>query len=375
MNKAWLLTVFGVSFTLMAILKTHELKSLRPFFKSDPVLKLRNFHSARQKVPAQKIELLELWESILTGRSAPLSRLTKETYQKLGLKHVFTPSGFHLSALVAPMVFFLRSRRQKLGLLVSIGGVLSFVPGFAALKRMILIKGLQLHFGLKTGFISALFLDVLFGSFQDSPLSFTYSFLFLGLIYSGAGKLTLALLFFLAQLLIAYFQGALISPLLLFWCPLLNLCFSLCLPLLFLLSFPLLDWQLQLGLGILSVVQQIIGVAVTTLALLPLFEVHLGVLLLCLLRSRRSLCLLLLLSSATLNRETTRPPALGTYEGNTGTKLLCRLDLHGGVWRHNCKKRRKRDQHHGTLYGKLPAVRLERTTSAMEERRKLILKT
>src|SRR5690606_13223199 len=112
-------------------------------------------------------DLLKLWESILTGRSAPLAKWMKERYQTLGLNHLFTPSGFHISAVLFPFMKLIKGHYYQLLMLLLLAGGVLFLPGMSALKRMLLIKINQKILGQHLGFAGALFLDVLFGSFQE----------------------------------------------------------------------------------------------------------------------------------------------------------------------------------------------------------------
>ena len=93
MNRRWLLIILGISCTLLALLKQFELASLKPFYKPERTIKIERFAEAKQRLSQGEQELLELWESMLTGRSAPLNKWMKSQYQQLGLNHLFTPSG------------------------------------------------------------------------------------------------------------------------------------------------------------------------------------------------------------------------------------------------------------------------------------------
>jgi hypothetical protein len=285
--------------------------------RAERTLKIEKFGQAKKGLSLEDQELVELWESMLTGRSAPLSRWMRERYQQLGLKHLFTPSGFHLSAVLLPFLKISNSLRYHLLLLTLIGLLLLFLPGLGALKRMVLIKGNQKLWGLKSGFVLALLLDMLWGSFQSSALSFSYSFLFLGIIYSGARGVGLIFWFFIAQIILSYFQGSAISPLLFLFSPILSFAFGLAMPVLFLLAIPLWNWQLHLGLMVLKSLQSLVDIAAYFLQFVPTWEIHAGVFLiisLFVLRCWRSLFLFTLLLSNSLNLDLKRTPTMGSYE-------------------------------------------------------------
>lgn len=361
MNRTWLLSILALSFLLLAILKAHHLRSVGPFYKADRVLKLKSFEKARAFTDKNEIELLELWESILTGRSAPLSKLMKEHYKTLGLNHIFTPSGFHLSAVLFPFMKLLKTNHAQLAALVIVGVLISFLPGLGALKRMVLIKGGQKLTSLKFGFITALLLDILFGTFQDSALSFTYSFLFLGIIYGGAEGLLLVIWFFFGQMLIAYFQGNDISPLLLLFSPLLNLAFASVMPILFLLSFPLWEWQVHSGLFLLKQVQCLVEICARISLHSPTIEIHLMTLLIAFLILKRSWKFTIagiVFFSSSLNPDYSRAPGISRMEFVPHGKIVkriyrekdvsvyfedgrCKMKLVRGFWYENCSPRRR----------------------------------
>lgn len=356
MNRTHLYSFILISISLMAILGTHTQRSLRPHFRTERVIKLKSFEAAREKVSKEDLEILKLWESILTGRSAPLSRMIKEHYQSLGLNHIFTPSGFHLSAVLFPFMKILPNVSFQLYFLLFVGLAVSFLPGLMALKRMVLIKTNQKLLGMKAGFISGLFLDMLFGSFQSGALSFTYSLLFLSIIYSGANGVGLIIWFFIGQLIVAYFQGNDISPLILVFSPLINLAFTFAMPLLFILAIPLWNWQLKIGLYLLGGIQKVVIWFSDLSSSLPLIEVHsfLLLLVLCLVIRKYKIILIgVLIFSNSLNSEHSRFPSMPSKDFVPTGKVLetiyrekdvvvkfqdgrCRMKLIQGLWWENC---------------------------------------
>jgi hypothetical protein len=355
MNKTWLQSILLISMVLLGILKAHELKSLSPYFKSDPVIKIKAFTEARSRIDKADLEHLKLWESILTGRSAPLSRLLKEKYKSLGLNHLFTPSGFHLSAVLFPFLKVIKGKYYFF-ILILLGSGLYFLPGLTALKRMLTIKTHQEIFGTHLGFCLALMADMLFGSFQEGALSFTYSFLFIGIIYSGLESFALIVWFFFAQIILAYFQNADISPILLLASPILNLCFGFVMPLLFILAFPLWDWQLSTGIQIIKSLQYFVGFFSTLSLKLPMIEIHFIVLIavgFLVFRKYKLVLLSVCFLSSSLNLDRESIPSLASKEfvpqGNTIETFYrekdvlvyfrdgkCKMKLVQGFWFENC---------------------------------------
>lgn len=356
MNRTLLYSFILISISLMAILGTHTQRSLRPHFRAERVIKLKSFEAAREKISKEELEILKLWESILTGRSAPLSKMIKEHYQSLGLNHIFTPSGFHLSAVLFPFMKILPKVSYQFYFLLAVGLAVSFLPGLLALKRMVIIKSTQKLLGMKTGFIGGLILDMLFGSFQSGALSFTYSLLFLSIIYSGAKGIGLILWFFIGQLIVAYYQGNDISPLILVFSPLINLAFTFAMPLLFLLAFPLWDWQLRIGIYILGGIQKFVIGFSDLSSSLPLIEVHAFLLLLVffvVIRRFKIILFGILVFSNSLNSDHARFPSMPSKEFVPAGKVLetiyrekdvvvkfqdgkCRMKLVQGIWWENC---------------------------------------
>lgn len=325
MNKNWVIWVFVLSIFLIGTQKSFELRQLSPYFHPEKSLKFAHFERAKKNIQGSDLELLKLWESMLTGRSAPLSKWTKQRYRLLGLNHIFTPSGFHLSAVMLPFLRILKGQRSQLILLLLLGVGMLFVPGQGALKRMVSIKSHQKIFGTGLGFCLALFMDMLMGTFQNSPLSFTYSFLFLGIIYSGARGPGLFFWFFLAQGLLAYFQSQSISALLIFVAPFLNFSFSIAMPLLFLLAFPLWSWQLKSGLLIMKTLQFFVDVSAHLVQCFPLLDMNVGLLAIaCLFTIKRwkSTAFLVMFLSFHLNEGRPEKLSLSRYEYVPNGRLI-----------------------------------------------------
>jgi hypothetical protein len=317
MNKLWLPFIFGMTFFILGAIKERDECSLSTYYRADRVIKIKRFDEIKKTLTPKDQELFELWESMLTGRTAPLSRWIKERYKLLALNHLFTPSGFHLSAVLLPIFKLIKNTRIQLMFMMTIGLGLFWVPGMGALKRMVLIKSHQKIFGLKTGFFMALLLDIFFGSFQDSTLSFTYSFLFLGIIYSGSSRVALIFLIFAGQMTIAFFQGNQVSPLLIILSPILNLCFGFLMPALFALAIPMWGWQVKSALFLLNALQWIVDLSAHAVSLFPFWEIHCVTLITfyCLFTNRRkTFYLLLFILSNTLNPSMSKVPSAASYE-------------------------------------------------------------
>jgi hypothetical protein len=317
MKKSWLLIILLLSLGLMLIHRSHEIQQLQSFIPMQKVHKLKHFAKVKTGLSHQDQDLLEIWESMLTGNTRPLNKVIKEDFSRLGLRHLFTPSGLHLTALLYPTLKIFRGQKMQVLILTLLAFIFFPLSGFVALKRMVCIKWLQKFVGYREGFIFALLLDLLFGSFQVHALSFTYSFLFLGIMYSGVKCLGRVFWFFIGQSIIAFSQGIFIAPLLIIFSPVISFLFVLVLPVLFLLSFPLWDWQLETGLSLLRILLKTVSLSAEISSFIPSWEMHSGMLMLigfCVFRKSYSFLLTLIFMSSSLNLDLKRSPSPSSYE-------------------------------------------------------------
>lgn len=360
MSKLWPVLTLTVAFFLLASLKQHEISLISPYLRPSKVFIPQSFRDSAKVVEKDKIEALGIWESLLFGKSKHIKKETSEVYRKLGLLHLFTPSGFHLSAILFPLFWVLRSKKKKIITLLALAISFSFLPGLGALKRMLMIKIQQNFWGQKIGFILGSVIDILFGSFQSSPLSFSYSFLFLSFIYGGRKGVGLVIWFFLGQLLISYFQGGTVSPLLILLSPIMNFAFTLLLPILLICSFPLVPLQLDAGIFLTSIVHKLISSFYEIVVIFPSIEIT-GMVLLGLAffmtKFFKTSLIILILLSANLNSDYERSPQWSSNEFSSKGKITkriyskdnvviyfeegsCRLKLVRGFWWENCSLRK-----------------------------------
>lgn len=152
-------------------------------------LKYGHHQRILNKLPQDQKKYFNLLVAFTVGDTSGLKNL-KSGYKKLGLVHLFTPSGFHFQAILYLFSFSLLKRWKKLLLLFSV--LIFFLPGFEALKRIVALKNVELHPKwtptiLKNRYVLFLVIFALFfllGDFARNPLSFSFSFLFLGVIYA-----------------------------------------------------------------------------------------------------------------------------------------------------------------------------------------------
>ena len=116
----------------------------------------------------------------------PRKKDLRVAIKNLHIYHLFTPSGLHLSSLLWFLSFFSLKRMALFGLLP----LVVLLDGFLAFKRVYFIKFIGELLQVKKVYIDSryifffVFLLEFIFRIHLSPLSFTYSFLFLGIIYS-----------------------------------------------------------------------------------------------------------------------------------------------------------------------------------------------
>jgi hypothetical protein len=156
----------------------------------------------------------------ITGHEPYRQNELKQSLRNLGLIHLLTPSGLHLSSLFILI--------KKWRILYPICLFSLFLPGLYSLKRVAIIKTFRSFLPLKVSFILSFCIDLLFGNFINSPISFSLSFLFLGIIIFIRKNLWLH--FFIGQMIVSLFFEQSISILALFISPLLTFIFSCAFP-------------------------------------------------------------------------------------------------------------------------------------------------
>ncbi|HAZ14235.1 MAG: hypothetical protein A2X86_10080 [Bdellovibrionales bacterium GWA2_49_15] len=179
---------------------------------------------------------IALWKAFLWGDTQDLHPRLRLAIRELNLPHLFTPSGLHLWALRlagSPLELALYSLHPWPHALYQ--GFLCLFPfafeGLYALKRMALfhLVLLVLHVWAKRKkkkldlfiiFLAVFAVDFIFGTYQQGPLSFCLSFLFLGSIFASIphGKTWIYLIG--AQIFLATMQGRPITTMALLISPL-----------------------------------------------------------------------------------------------------------------------------------------------------------
>lgn len=230
-QQQWLQLTLLASILLLGLTLGHEKLALNRPYKWSPAIKL-------PYSPGLSVDSSSFWEATLNGNSRAISKTTKEELKALGLAHIYTPSGLHLSLILNPAFFFIKStliRSTVLGLLLILSTL--YIPSWGAVKRVLELKFSQsllspLQIESKFVFLIVMFFDLIFGTYQDGSLSFCFSFMFLAMIYARMNFLVSAWWFFIAQIIIAIFleQSFFLTNIIV--TPLLTLIFSAIFPLL-----------------------------------------------------------------------------------------------------------------------------------------------
>lgn len=160
-----------------------------------------------------------LW-AFLTGQQSGITPKTKSDFQDLELGFLFSPSAIHFSALMALIFFIVKKFKNKkinksIKLLILL---LAFMLPYLAIKRIVLFRLLfwaQSLFKLKRRvpvealFLATFLLSFLLGHYQESPLGFSLSFLYIGTFIAlrNEARKTILLGLFSTHLIICFFNG------------------------------------------------------------------------------------------------------------------------------------------------------------------------
>ncbi|MCB9094470.1 MAG: hypothetical protein H6621_05305 [Halobacteriovoraceae bacterium] len=226
------LFVLIASFTLFSFQCKKAQLAIHPYIRPAPTLPPHWGSS-------QPGQLGALERAFLLGDKKRLEKAKLKIYKELNLLHLFTPSGLHFYPFAQLFSFFLNPHwLTPLYFLIFI--LLQWLPGFWALKRILLLKSLYeffqctpFRFHYSQVFFLAFSIDFLWGTYREMPLSFCYSFLFLGSLVCCQNKREVYFALIIAQLLsLAIFQKPVYFFSLLLNLPL-SLLFSSIFPLLF----------------------------------------------------------------------------------------------------------------------------------------------
>ena len=183
---------------------------------------LKNYHRTI-KNHFEKRELANVLFGFLTGNKNGISPYTRKAFKKTNLSFLFSPSGIHLAGFLLFLNFFIKKINSKKlrhftkGLVTSSAFLLG---GFDSMKRLSMMRLFnQIKFLAKLKITSekifyfTFCISFLLGHFHKNPLSFIFSFAFIGTFLSlkDYSKLTLILGLYSTQLILALFMGDKVS--------------------------------------------------------------------------------------------------------------------------------------------------------------------
>ena len=136
----------------------------------------------------QNPHLAALVEGYVVGEKRGIPRKMKRAHRHLNLVHLFTPSGLHFSALLLILLPLFRLLRLPpfplyfAPFFLNEYYAIKRIAGYAIARRLLRWKGWEIDgFWI---FLGVFTLDFAFGTYRSSPLSYSFSYLFLGTIFA-----------------------------------------------------------------------------------------------------------------------------------------------------------------------------------------------
>ena len=169
--------------------------------------------SPSRKKALTSIQAPSILKAYLLGDKSSLPYKLKKAHKKLHLNHLMTPSGLHLSSALFLILVFVKRRSFRFFLFFSIGLFFYSLNLFPAMNRMAWFGAIKQtnSKGPLFNFYLTFLMDFILGSWFKSPLSFSLSFLFLGIILHAyqLGKKQTFLSLGIGQILVSFlFQSA-----------------------------------------------------------------------------------------------------------------------------------------------------------------------
>lgn len=214
---------FPFILVISSILLFINLQNKRPDFRvtRTPYLISNHLHKMKR---IQSREDFALSRAFILGDKRSLTKNLKKIFTKLHTNHLFTPSGIHFSSffiIFLPLIRRLRKKGfKKSSLIIELS--LCLLPfglaQFYSLKRISILritnlffKKLKIKLDIFYIFMISFIFDFIIGTYQYNPMSFTFSFLFLGSLLSTPKLSSIAFSFFTANLLLTLFLNTSVS--------------------------------------------------------------------------------------------------------------------------------------------------------------------
>jgi len=278
-----LLIIYFTSFSILSWNKWAPTKR-NPKIQTRPTPYIIEYIHSKMRISYDKPEIADLHLSYTTGFRKWLNKSTKKNHKILNLMHLFTPSGIHLAGfylILSPLLYFLKGRK-KLIVQLLLCVFTFFLPGFFSIKRISMIKALfslknyhHWNISLTQIFFISFVIDFIGGSFDTSPLSWTFSFLFLGIFVclSTSAPIATPLALMGGQIIICFFNGSTFYPVGALLGMALTFIFSIIFPIIFINLWLFILWEKSFSYSILSLYSQLIDyaaqVTIQTVQLVP----------------------------------------------------------------------------------------------------------
>lgn len=229
-------TLFSLCYALFFIHAWEENKTFVHFYHQPEQSEILRRLAQKSQPYFQNQTNWSLANALITGNNKGLTKTDRKAYKELNLNHLFSPSGLHFSSILIPLKPLYKMIPGFQWIVVILLTPLFFLPGLYSLKRSLLFLNLStlnkdlLKISCGFIFISVFVIDFIFGSFDNSILSFIFSLLFWG-IFILEKKLIRRLVYLtLAQFMCACFMPTVFYPLALPLNMLISLFFTLVFP-------------------------------------------------------------------------------------------------------------------------------------------------
>ena len=295
-------------------------------------------------LPSSDEPAKRMWIALVSGERKVLAKGEKELFLRLGVTHIFTPSGMHLSTLT---IFMTKGRIFKWASLL-LGTLMGLFNFFPAMTRVLILKSAPKGFSF---FCLIMFMEGAIFSWQSHDISWICSWMFLGFCYFSL-KSHRALWFALGQMLLChvFFQE---------WSPvgiIVNLFMMILLQILFpilLISSLIPNIPHDLPLLALKLTYEGLSLIDSIHQNFTLFIPHLGHLCFFLLwimltgHKRLLLPIILLVLSAPLNQQKRTSFSDSKWEGSGIRIVRCDCEWRNQRWEEKCRPL-KRERQDGT---------------------------
>ncbi len=145
-----------------------------------------------------------LLRALVTGEKYGLKAKVIKQLKDIGAIHLLTPSGLHLSVILLFTKKIFKNKLFQILILISSFLLSLYTNSFFSLRRMSSFYLFKNYFSTINSFLLTFFIDYVFGSFHESPVSWMFSYLFIGIIIFNSKAIALPLYLFLGQCLINF---------------------------------------------------------------------------------------------------------------------------------------------------------------------------